>query len=95
MKNRQLLRSLVDLGYYSVLYDEQPTDADMSIVGDSGIIRKVTDNSIPDNDLNLMMQAEQLKYLKSIKTMMFFLVILVVIAICITIYFGCKTASIY
>lgn len=87
MKNRKLARMLVDLDYYSIVYDEQPTDEDMTILNDNKIPRKVTDNGISDNDLALMLQAEQTLHLKSIKRMMIFFVILAIIGLCAGLYF--------
>lgn len=88
MKNRKLARMLVDLDYYSVVYDEQPTDEDMTILNDNRVPRKVTNNGISDNDLALMLQAEQTLHLKSIKRMMIFFVILAIIGLCVGLFFG-------
>ena len=90
MKNKKLVRRLVDLGYYTMLRDSNPldTEEDMVLTDLNKHRRKIADNDISDEDLILMMQAEQTSYLKSIKNMFTFFVVLTIIGICIMFCFG-------
>lgn len=86
---------LLDLGYYNIVYDESPSADDLRILDNGVTPRKVTDNGIPDHDLMLMLQAEQTKHLKSIKYMIIFFVVLTIIGICISVYFGYQIHSFF
>ena len=78
MKNQAVIDELTGLGIYSVDYTQEcnPSDNNMTIVDNDKSYRKVDDNGLSEDDLNLLLAAKQASYLRSIKWIATFYAIL-------------------